>query len=79
VSVLDVVFVAAVITALATAPFLFMRWLAPKFIFGIAILVGLAVDATSTSVGRFQVQRLLKSQPHGVSVSINGNQVQNSD
>ena len=76
---LDALFVIAVITAAITAPFLFMRWLTPKFIFGIAVLVGLAVGASSTSIGQFQVQRLLESQPHGTTVSINGHQVQNSD
>jgi hypothetical protein len=78
-SVLDVVCVVALIAAAGTAPLLFARWSMPKFIFGIAVLVGLLVAATSTSISQFQIQQLLESVPHGASVSIDGHPVQNSD
>ena len=74
-SALDIVFVITLITA----PFLFMRWLRPKFIFGIAVLVGLAVAASSTSISQFQVQQLLKKQSSGATVSINGQPAKNAE
>ena len=76
-SALDAVFVTAVITAAVTAPFLFMRWLTPKFIFGIAVVVGLAVGANSTSISQFQVQRLLQAEPTDARILVNGTPVSN--
>ena len=78
-SVLDAVFVIAVLTALATAPFLFMRWDLPKFIFGIAVVVGLLVGASSTSISQFQVQRLLQDEPRDSKVVVNGTAVPNGE
>jgi hypothetical protein len=78
-SVLDAVFVTAIIAAAITAPFLFMRWQTPKVIFVAAVVVGLVVAASSTSIAQFQVQQFLETQARSASVSINGHQVQNPE
>ena len=78
-SVLDCFFVIALATAVITAPFLFMRWLTPKFIFGIAVLVSLGVGASSTSIAQFQIQQLLQKQPTTTLVSVNGQPAKNSE
>ncbi|HKP36510.1 MAG TPA: hypothetical protein VJT71_06600 [Pyrinomonadaceae bacterium] len=75
---LDAVFVIAGITAVVTAPFLFTRWLTPKFVFGIATIVALLVGASSTSIAQFQVQRLLQSAPSDSKVLVNGVPAQNA-
>ena len=75
---LDAVFVIGILTAALTAPFLFLRWVTPKVIFGVAVVSGLLAAASSESVGQFEVQQLLASEPPSATVSISGHPVQNS-
>jgi hypothetical protein len=79
VSLLDAVFVFALVTGLIALLFLGTRWIIPKVIFGAAVLVGLLVAESSKSIAQFQVQQLLESASRGAPVSINGQQVQNGD
>jgi len=79
VGVLDVVFVLAVVTAVVTSPLLLLRWPKGTAVFIVAVIVGLLIGATSTSIGRLEVLRFLERQSDKHTVSINGHQVQNSD
>jgi hypothetical protein len=70
-------FVLVGIIAVVTAPFLFMRWLTPKFIFGTAVITGLLLGASGTLIGRLEVTYVLEHEDPNATVSIDGHPVQN--
>ena len=77
-SVLDVVFVVSIFTAMVTSPLMLLRWPRSTAVFIVAVILGLLIGATSTSIARFEVLRFLERQSDNRIVSVNGHRVQNS-
>jgi hypothetical protein len=78
VHVLDVIFVLGIATAVISVLFFATRWTLPKVIFGVAVVAGLIVAATSRSIAQFQVQQRLESEPADTPIFVDGHQLQNS-
>ena len=89
---LDFISVITILAAVLAAPFLVISWFSYVFrrkrtgpfpvkstlFFAVPVIVGLVAGWTSDSVARFQTLEFLQSLSGQASVSVNGNDVQNS-
>jgi hypothetical protein len=91
VSVLDFVFVVALLTAVVAVPFLLIGWsnslserqearpfpIKSTLFFAVPIIIGWLIYLISTSIAQFKARQFLESVSDKCIVAINGNPVQN--
>lgn len=91
--VLDVLFVAAIVTAFIACPFLLVSWsnylshrkenrafpVKSTIFFAVPVIVGLLSTFTSQSIAQDEVLQLLQSLPANCVLSVDGHKVQNPE